>query len=46
MGAISESTTMVAGHVLMLVAMALAILLSLDEYTADHSAHGHHWRLW
>jgi len=42
MGAISESTLMVAGHVLMLVAMALAMLLRLDEYTADHSAHGHY----
>ncbi len=39
-GAISESTLMVAAHLLMLPAMALVMLLRLDEYT--HAHHGHH----
>lgn len=39
MGFISGGTLMVAGHVLMLPAMALAMLLRSDEYTHDHCAH-------
>lgn len=39
MGIISGGTLMIAGHVLMLPAMALAMLLRLDEYTHDHHAH-------
>lgn len=39
MGIISGGTLMVAGHVLMLPAMAVAMLLRLDEYTHDHRAH-------
>lgn len=35
-GLIPERTLMVAGHVLMLVAMALAMLLRPDEYTRHH----------
>ncbi|MFD1213545.1 hypothetical protein ACFQ36_16015 [Arthrobacter sp. GCM10027362] len=39
-GAISAGTLMVAGHLLMLPAMAVAMLLRLDEYTT----HAHHGR--
>jgi hypothetical protein len=39
-GAISADTLMLAGHLLMLPAMALAMLLRLDEYTS-HAHHGH-----
>ena len=38
LGAISEDTLLIAGHVLMLPAMAAAMLLRRDEYTH----HGHH----
>lgn len=40
LGAISAGTLMVAGHLLMLPAMAVAMLLRRDEYT--HAHHGHH----
>lgn len=40
LGAISEDTLLVAGHMLMLPAMAAAMLLRRDEYT--HAHHGHH----
>jgi hypothetical protein len=39
MGIISGGTLMIAGHLLMLPAMALSMLLRLDEYTHDHQAH-------
>lgn len=39
-GLISETTLMVAGHLLMLVAMAGAMLLRPQEYT--HTHHTHH----
>lgn len=39
-GLISEATLMVAGHLLMLVAMAGAMLLRPQEYT--HAHHTHH----
>jgi hypothetical protein len=39
-GLISAHTLMVAGHLLMLVAMAVAMLLRPDEYT--HAHHHHH----
>lgn len=39
-GLISEATLMVAGHLLMLVAMAAAMLLRPQEYT--HTHHTHH----
>jgi hypothetical protein len=38
-GAISADTLMIAGHLLMLPAMALVMLLRLDEYTT-HTHHG------
>lgn len=38
LGVISGSTLMTAGHVLMLVAMAVAMLLRRDEYTSHHCA--------
>ncbi len=36
MGAISAGTVMLWGHVLMMVAMLLAMVLRLDEYTSAH----------
>ncbi len=39
-GAISADTMMIAGHLLMLPAMAVVMLLRLDEYTL-HTHHGH-----
>ncbi|AUI50116.1 hypothetical protein [Arthrobacter crystallopoietes] len=41
MGAIDGHTVMAAGHLLMLPAMAIAMLLRLDEYTQDHAHHRH-----
>jgi hypothetical protein len=40
-GLISEATLMVAGHLLMLLAMAAAMLLRVHEYTHAHH-HTHH----
>ena len=37
-GLITEATLMVAGHLLMLVAMAVAMLLRVHEYTHTHHA--------
>lgn len=42
MGLIDGHTVMAAGHLLMLPAMALAMLLRLDEYTQDHAHHRQH----
>ncbi|MCW2134273.1 hypothetical protein [Arthrobacter sp. VKM Ac-2550] len=42
MGMIDGHTVMAAGHLLMLPAMALAMLLRLDEYTQDHAHHRQH----
>jgi hypothetical protein len=39
MGLVSGHTVMVAGHLLMLPAMALAMLLRRGEYTHTHHAH-------
>ncbi len=38
-GLISETTLMVAGHVLMPFTMLAAMLFRLDEYSADHAGH-------
>jgi len=40
-GAISGHTVMAAGHLLMLPAMALAMLLRRSEYTHTHHQHSH-----
>ncbi|MCG2621912.1 hypothetical protein LVY72_08270 [Arthrobacter sp. I2-34] len=42
LGAISGHTLMAAGHLLMLPAMALAMLLRRSEYTHAHHAGQHH----
>lgn len=41
LGMISGGTLMMAGHLLMLPAMAVAMLLHVDEYTHPHGHHRH-----